>query len=83
MDFPPKLSKRPRNCCLLETYCLVITEENFRSFWSNLRLVLLTRHFGGVKNSETSQVCHIKEDGSNYLGKLTNKPFFLTKAWKT
>ena len=36
-------------------------------FWSILRLILLTRQFGGVNSSEASQVCHKEVDGSSYL----------------
>ena len=56
-------------CALIRTCWLVITEENSKFFWSNFRLILLTRQYGGVNSSEASQVCHIMIYGSNHLRK--------------
>ena len=58
------------NCCSIKTCCLVMTEENSKSFWSNLRLIFeLTLQVGGVNASKACEVCHIKVNGSNYLRK--------------
>ena len=78
MDFCPKISKLPKiaKSCNMhlklklffqKTCCLVIVEENLKSLWSNLHLLLLTRNFGSVNSSKASQVCHIMVYGSNYL----------------
>ena len=67
------------NCCLMRTCCLVITEENSKSFWSYLRLILLTRQFGGVNSSKASQVCHIMVYGSNYWRKRWQTIHFFFK----
>ena len=67
------------NCCLI-TGCLVITEANSKSLWSNLRLLLLTRQFGGVNSSKGSQVCHIIVYDTNYSRKnWQNILFFFQK----
>ena len=60
-----------------------VTEENSKSFWSNLHLISLTCHFGGLNSSQDSQVCHIMVYGSNYLRKHWQTiHFFLKKHGK-
>ena len=53
------------NCCLIRTCCQVNTEENSKSTWSNLRLILLTRNCGGVNSCKGSQVFLIMVYGRN------------------
>ena len=91
----PKMSKLPKsigktvicmlylNCCLLRIWCLVITEEKSKSFWSNLRLILVTRHYGGVNSSKGCQVCHIKLYCNNYLRQHWQTSHFFKKTCKT
>ena len=67
------------NCSLNRTCCFVITEENSKSFWSNLLLTLLNCQLGGVNSSKASQVCHIKVYGSNYWRKHRQTIHFFQK----
>ena len=67
------------NCCLIKTLCLVITEENSKSFRSNLHLILVTRHFGDVNSSKSSQMCQIMVYGSRYCRKQWQPLHFLSK----
>ena len=67
------------NCCLIRTWCLVATEENSAFFWSNLRLILLIRQFGGVNTSKANQMCPIMVYGNNYLRRHWQQSFFFKK----
>ena len=68
-----KLPKITKSCNmyvilkLLFNCSLDITEEYSKTFWSNLRLILLTRHFGDVNSSKGSQVCHVMVYGGKYV----------------
>ena len=72
-----KLLKRTKGCNMYVILKLLFIKnllfgshrKNSKSFWSNVRLIWLTRHFGGSNSSKGSQKCHINVYGNNYLRK--------------
>ena len=90
MDYWPKiwkLSKITKNCNMYVIFKLLFnnnllfgfTAGNSQSLWSDLRLILLARHFGGVNSSKSSRMFIIMVYGSSYLRKPWQAIHFLQK----
>ena len=91
MDFSPKISKlsKIRKSCnmnvILNLFNNLLLGYYRRKCHGSLRLILLTRHFGGANSSKAIQVCYIYGILQQLFEKALTKQsiFFRKKIWKT